>query len=93
VDSAKQTMGTVDKAAGDLRITMEEARKTMTTAKELMLKATQGNGLIPTLLNDGQLSANIKALISNLRQRGVLFYKDVTAEQEKQKTGKPATAR
>jgi len=85
VDSAKQTMVTVNTAAGDLRVTMEEARKTMTAAKVLMLKATQGDGLIATLLNNRELSDNIKALIANLRQRGVLFYKDVTAAQEKPK--------
>ena len=92
VDGAKQAIGTantamntVNTAAGDLRITMEEARKTMTTAKILMQKATQGEGLIPTLLNNRELADNIKALIANLRERGVLFYKDVTAEQAKQK--------
>ena len=93
VDSAKQTMVTVDKAAGDLRVTMEEARKTMTTAKELMLKATQGGGLVATLLNDRTLSENIKALIANLRERGVLFYKDVSTAKEKQKPGGQGASR
>jgi len=86
VDSAKQTLTTVNTAAGDLHLTIEEAGKTMAAAKQLMLKATQGNGLIATLLNDRSLSEDIKALIVNLRQRGVLFYKDISAVQEKQKS-------
>ena len=85
VAGAKQTMATVNTAAGDLRLTMDEARKTMTAVKQLMLRATQGDGLIPTLLNNRELSDNMKALAANLRERGVLFYKDISSAQEKQK--------
>ena len=82
VDTAKQTMTTVNSAAGDLRVTIDEARKTMTAAKGIMVKATQGNGLIATLLNDHELAENLKTLISNLRQRGLLFYKDLSKKAE-----------
>lgn len=83
VDTAKQTMTTVNSAAGDLKITMEEGRKTITTAKGVMLKATQGNGFIATLLNDHELTENVKALITNLKQRGILFYKDLSTSPVK----------
>ena len=78
VDSAKQTLTTVNGAAGDLKVTMEEGRKTMTTAKGVMLKVSQGDGLISSLLNDHELTENVKTLLLNLRQRGILFYKDLS---------------
>jgi phospholipid/cholesterol/gamma-HCH transport system substrate-binding protein len=71
VDGAKQTLTTVNGAAGDLR-------KVLDGAKVVLGKATQGDGLIATLLTNRELSENLKALVINLREHGVLFYKNPT---------------
>ncbi len=39
-------------------------------------EATDGDGLLAALLNDPKLRDDFKALIANLRARGVIFYRD-----------------
>lgn len=69
VDSAKKTMAKADGAADDLR-------KVLAAAREVLQKATTGDGAIATLLTNRDFSENLKALVINLRQHGVLFYKN-----------------
>jgi phospholipid/cholesterol/gamma-HCH transport system substrate-binding protein len=76
MDSAKQTMATANAAAGDLRTVLGDGRKVLDSARALLAKAQSGDGPIATLLNSRQLSENLEALVINLRQHGVLFYKD-----------------
>jgi phospholipid/cholesterol/gamma-HCH transport system substrate-binding protein len=48
-----------------------------TNALEALLKeARSGRGLLYALLNDSLLRDNLQRLVANLRQRGILFYKD-----------------
>ncbi len=82
VDSAKQTMETANGAANDLRTTIASARQTLDAAKAVIEKASQGNGLIATLLTNRELADNLKALVANLRQRGVLFYRDAAPPRQ-----------
>jgi ABC-type transporter Mla subunit MlaD len=79
VDSAKQTLGTVNAAAADVHTAIDDAKTTLAAAQELLAKARTGNGPIATLLNDPQLSQNLKVFVANLREHGVLFYKDKPA--------------
>jgi len=76
VDAAKQTMTTANSAAVDIRSAVGDARKVLDSARGLVNKAQNGDGLISTLLNNRQLSENLSALVVNLRQHGILFYKD-----------------
>ena len=76
VDSAKVTLGTVNAAASDVRTAIDDAQKTLDSARAMLAKAQTGNGPIATLLNDQQISDNLKALVANLREHGVLFYKN-----------------
>lgn len=83
VDATKQTMTTANAAATDLRTTVVDARKAIGSAKEafdaykdLAKKAANGDGLLGTLISNRELSNNLKALVGNLKERGVLFYKD-----------------
>jgi phospholipid/cholesterol/gamma-HCH transport system substrate-binding protein len=69
VETANKTLGTVDSAATDLR-------KVLDSARAVLRKASEGEGVIPALLNNREMLENLKALIANLRQRGVLFYRD-----------------
>jgi len=83
VVDAKTTLGTVNSAAADMHTAIDAADKTMDTAqkaldsvRELIAKAETGDGPIATLLNDPQLSQNLKVFVANLREHGVLFYKN-----------------
>jgi phospholipid/cholesterol/gamma-HCH transport system substrate-binding protein len=83
VDSAKGTLKTVDAAVTDLRPAIADIRKTagaatktVDSARSLVEKATTGEGPLGTLVSDRQTAENIRALLSNLRRTGVLFYKD-----------------
>jgi phospholipid/cholesterol/gamma-HCH transport system substrate-binding protein len=76
VDSAKGTMKTIDGAAGDLRLTLGDFRKTSESARTLVTKATGGEGALGTLISDKQTAEDLKALISNMRRSGVLWYKN-----------------
>jgi ABC-type transporter Mla subunit MlaD len=87
VDSAKQTLGTVNASAADVHSAIDDVKVTLAAAQELLAKARTGNGPIATLLNDPQLSQNLKAFVANLREHGVLFYKN------KEPAGAPAVRR
>ena len=80
---ADSAMAKVDKAMDSLGPGlrgMEGASaslKQAAVAMEGLLKdARSGNGLLHALLNDETLRKDFAALINNLKQRGVLFYKD-----------------
>ena len=89
VDSAKQAMETATGAASDLRTTITSARQTLDAAKVVIQKASQGNGLLANLLSNRELADNVKALVANLRTRGILFYKDAPPRE----TPEPRTNR
>jgi hypothetical protein len=55
---------------------IDDAKTTLAAVQQVLLKAETGNGPIATLLNDPQLSQNLKVFVANLREHGVLFYKD-----------------
>lgn len=76
VDSAKGTLKTVDGAAGDVRLAIADIRKMTDSANALVKKATNGDGTLGTLISDKEAAEDLKALISNLRRSGVLFYKN-----------------
>lgn len=76
VDSAKLTLKTVDGAAGDLRLGIGDFRKVADSAKTLLNKANAGEGTLGLLLADKQTADNLRALITNMRRSGILFYKD-----------------
>jgi len=76
VDQAKQTFGTVNAAAGDTRTAIDQAQKALESAQTLLARAQTGDGLIAALLNDRQLTENLRALVANLREHGILFYKN-----------------
>lgn len=79
VDAAKGTMKTIDGAAGDVRLTLSDFRKTSDSARTLLSKATNGEGPLGTLISDKQTADDLKALISNMRRSGVLWYKNKPA--------------
>jgi len=72
IEQAGSTMASAKEAADNLQNAINDTRKILRTA-------TQGKGLVATLLNNQQLATDLHALISNLRAHGVLFYRDSAA--------------
>ncbi len=72
IEQAGSTMTSAKEAADNLQNAIDDTRKVLRTA-------TQGKGLVATLLNNQQLANDLHALISNLRAHGVLFYRDSAA--------------
>ena len=75
IDTADSAMGSIKKDADDLEGAIADARK-------VFQSATQGKGLLPTLLTNQDLANDLRALIANLRAHGVLFYRDSAAKME-----------
>ena len=84
IEQAGSTMTSAKEAADNLQNAINDTRKILRTA-------TQGNGLVATLLNNQQLANDLHALISNLRAHGVLFYRDsaATTQTKPQEQTKP----
>jgi ABC-type transporter Mla subunit MlaD len=82
LDKADSTMSSANKAADDLQRVMVDARKAAQAATQVLREATEGKGLLGTLLGDKALAENLRALVSNLRKHGVLFYRDSAAKPE-----------
>jgi len=85
LDKASQTMDSAKKATDDLPAAIADARKTIQAATEVIQKASTGKGALATLLTDKEFSNDLRALVSNLRTHGVLFYKDSAAKEEVQR--------
>ena len=73
---ADSTMSSANKAADDLQRVMTDARKTAQAATTVFREASEGKGLLGTLIGDKVLADNLRALVYNLRKHGVLFYRD-----------------
>jgi phospholipid/cholesterol/gamma-HCH transport system substrate-binding protein len=84
IEQADSTMASAKKAADNLQNAIADTRK-------VLQSATQGKGLVATLLNDQQLANDLHALITNLRAHGVLFYRDsaATTQTKPQEQTKP----
>src|SRR6476469_9194661 len=75
IEQADSAMASAKKAADGLQNAIADTRK-------VLRSATQCKGLVATLLNDQQLANDMRALITNLRAHGVLFYRDSAASPQ-----------
>jgi ABC-type transporter Mla subunit MlaD len=75
-ESSKKLGGVVDKADA----AMDSARKAADDLQKVLSSATQGKGLLAALLTNQELANDLRALVSNLRAHGVLFYRDTAAK-------------
>ena len=73
IDAGEQTMISA-KAAAD------ELKKALVDIRALVAQAKQGRGAIGVLLSDKEVAENLRALVTNMRRSGILFYKDRAAE-------------
>src|SRR3954454_11186206 len=89
LDKASETMDSAKKAADDLPAAIADARKTIQAATETIQKASTGKGALATLLTNQEFANDLKALVSNLRAHGILFYKDSAAKEEARQPNPP----
>ena len=89
IDKADTAMSSVGKDADDLQLVITDARKTVQAATQVFKDAREGKGLLPSLLTNQDLANDLRALISNLRAHGVLFYRDSAAKMDKARDQKP----
>jgi phospholipid/cholesterol/gamma-HCH transport system substrate-binding protein len=71
IGGSKKTFSSVDSAA-------EEVRKTASDLRSLLQMSKQGQGTLGLLLNNTEVSSNLRAFILNLRKYGILWYKNRT---------------
>jgi len=76
-------MTKVDAAAADLKGTLADlhkaavsAGKALDSARTVLNEVNEGRGTLGVLLKDKETAENLRVLIRNLKERGVLFYKD-----------------
>jgi phospholipid/cholesterol/gamma-HCH transport system substrate-binding protein len=74
--SSRKLDGVIEKADS----TMSSTKKAADDLQKVILAATQGKGLLAALLTNQELANDLRALISNLRAHGVLFYRDSAAK-------------
>jgi ABC-type transporter Mla subunit MlaD len=82
VGQTDATMGSMKKDADTLQEVLGDARKTIQSASDVFHQATHGDGMLASLLTNKQMAADLRALITNLRAHGVLFYRDTAAKTE-----------
>src|SRR3954469_2689884 len=82
IEKAGGTMDSAKKAADDVQVTIADARKTIQAATQVIQQATNGKGMLGTLMTDQGLAKDLRALVSNLRAHGVLFYRDSAAKDD-----------
>jgi ABC-type transporter Mla subunit MlaD len=99
---ADSMMTKLDSAAGKVDTAVATANTTLKTANTAVedfgkvakiLGKGKGEGLLPALLHDNGLKTEFKSLITNLRQHGILWYKDRSAEEaQKEEVPQPPRA-
>ena len=75
IDKADSTMESAKKSADNLQNAIGDTRKLLRTARE-------GKGLLAEVLNNQALANDLRALVSNLRAHGILFYRDSAAKTD-----------
>jgi phospholipid/cholesterol/gamma-HCH transport system substrate-binding protein len=69
-------VGTGDEALKSAKAAADEVKKAVTDVRGLVVQAKQGRGALGLLLSDREVAENLKALVTNMRRHGILFYKD-----------------
>jgi phospholipid/cholesterol/gamma-HCH transport system substrate-binding protein len=82
IEKADATMASTKKVADDLQVTIADARRTIAATTDVVRQATSGSGLLPMLLTNQELARDMQALVTNLRNHGVLFYRDSVGKAE-----------
>lgn len=72
--------------ADTVMVSANDAMKSIDESADALGKAARdiqkGQGLLPALIHDATLKQDFKMLISNMRERGILFYKDAAGKEQ-----------
>lgn len=79
LEKADGTMASAKEAADKMQGAAGDARKTIQSAGRIMDEARKGDGPLALLLTNEEVANDLRALISNMRRHGVLFYRDSAA--------------
>lgn len=97
VDGVVAKLDGVVAKADTVMVSANEAMKSIDESADTLGKAARdiqkGEGLLPALIHDADLKQNFKSLISNMRERGILFYKDEAAKAPAARPGPIGTKR
>ena len=86
VDKADATMQSAKSAADNVQVAVFDARKMFSEVTSAVRQFTQGKGILPQMLTNSELANDLRALVSNLRAHGILFYRDSAAKAEREQT-------
>ena len=91
--SARETFATVNEKLAKLDPALEEIPEAVTSissaadrAAATLERVEQGEGLLGTLTNDTEVSEDAKTFIRNLRQQGILRYRDAEMPEDDPRT-------
>lgn len=70
-----------------LRHMVDNGDSMISNANDLLSQAKTGKGALGRLVNDKQVGDNLSAFIANLKAHGPIFYKDDTADKDKNDDG------
>lgn len=76
IQKADSAVGTGDQAMAAAKSAAEELKKAIGDIRVVIQQTRQGRGALGVLLSDKQTADNLKALVANLRARGIIWYKD-----------------
>ncbi len=93
IEKADATLGSTKEAADKVQLAVGDARETIKGAGKIMQEARHGDGPLALLLNNAEVSDNLRALISNLRSHGILFYRDSAAKNPTPEASPPLRRR
>jgi hypothetical protein len=102
-ESLDKTVKKLDPAVSKLEGVVDKADTAMVSADKAMKSIDEGavalgkigtdlrrgDGLLPALIYDRELKTEFSMLITNLRQRGVLWYKDKAGEEREPEPVRP----
>lgn len=93
IEKAGGTMASAKEATDKIQAAVGDAQKTIQAASRILNEAMKGDGLVPLLLTNEAVANDLRALISNLRRHGVLFYRDNAARISPPPENTPAPRR
>lgn len=70
------------KTQENLKMAVAKLNSSLTRVDNLLAQAEKGQGLLAKLLSDKKMAEDLRAFIFNLRTKGILWYKDVAAQEE-----------
>jgi len=81
VDAAVKTG---DAALVSAKGAADDARKAIEDIRGFVRQMRYGKGIVPELISNAAIAADFRALVSNLRERGILFYRDAEKPRKKE---------